>query len=67
MAEEIADRLCIVDRGRVNFLGTLSALQQELALPHTSLEPLFLKLTANGDGEVMPAPQPTDEPIEGPR
>jgi ABC-2 type transport system ATP-binding protein len=51
MAEEIGGRLCIVDRGRVNFLGTLSALQQELALPHTSLEPLFLKLTANGDGD----------------
>ncbi len=55
MAEEIAGRLCIVDRGRVNFLGTLSALQQELALPHTSLEPLFLKLTANGDGEAGPS------------
>jgi len=72
MAEEIADRLCVLDRGRVNFLGTLSALQHELALPRTSLEPLFLKLTANGDGEAGPPQQSgpsltgAAEPIEGP-
>ena len=67
MAEEIADRLCIVDRGRVNFLGTLPALQQELAAPQTALEPLFLKLTGGGDGEAIPPPRSDAAEIEEPR
>ena len=65
MAEEIGDRLCIVDRGRVNFLGTLSVLQEELASPETALEPLFLKLTANGDDG--PAAASAASPGEEPR
>jgi ABC-2 type transport system ATP-binding protein len=58
LAEEIATRIGIVDRGRIKFLGTKAQLQQLLALPHTSLEQLFLQLTegnhqparAQGDG-----------------
>ncbi len=45
IAEEIADRIGIMDRGRLFFLGTVSELQRELASHHTSLEPLFLELT----------------------
>jgi ABC-2 type transport system ATP-binding protein len=56
LAEEIADRLCIVDRGRMNFVGTLPDLQRELAAPHTSLEPLFLQLTDSGNGHLPHAP-----------
>jgi len=60
LAEEIATRIGIVDRGRIKFLGTKAQLQQLLALPHTSLEQLFLQLTegnhqparAQGDGAV---------------
>jgi ABC-2 type transport system ATP-binding protein len=45
LVEEIADRLAIVDQGRLRFLGSLAQLQEELAAPHTSLERLFLALT----------------------
>jgi ABC-2 type transport system ATP-binding protein len=52
IAEEIADRIGIMDRGRLHFLGTVSELQRELASPHASLEPLFLELTNGGNGRV---------------
>lgn len=45
IAEEIADRIGILNGGRLHFLGTLSELRRELASPHASLEPLFLELT----------------------
>jgi ABC-2 type transport system ATP-binding protein len=51
IAEEIADRIGIMDRGRLHFLGTMSELRDELASPHTSLESLFLELT-NGNRAV---------------
>ena len=45
IAEEISDRIGIMDRGQLHFLGTVSELQSELASRHTSLERLFLELT----------------------
>jgi ABC-2 type transport system ATP-binding protein len=48
VAEEIADRIGILHRGRLQFLGTVAGLQSELASPHESLEPLFLQMTGNG-------------------
>ena len=45
IAEEIADRIGIMDHGRLHFLGTVSELQRELASRETSLESLFLELT----------------------
>jgi len=48
VAEEIATRIGIMDRGRLHFLGTVPDLQSELASHHDSLEPLFLELT-NGE------------------
>jgi ABC-2 type transport system ATP-binding protein len=50
IAEEIADRIGIMDRGRLHFLGTLSDLQGELALHQASLESLFLELTNGNNG-----------------
>jgi ABC-2 type transport system ATP-binding protein len=50
IAEEIADRIGIVEEGRLRFLGTLSQLRQELSLHETSLEHLYLQLTS-GNGE----------------
>jgi ABC-2 type transport system ATP-binding protein len=50
VAEEIASRIGIIDRGRLLFLGTLDELQRELSLSHTSLEQLFLQLTTDGNG-----------------
>jgi ABC-2 type transport system ATP-binding protein len=45
VAEEIADRIGILDRGRLQFLGTVAELQRELSSLQTSLESLFLQLT----------------------
>jgi len=52
VAEEIADRIGIVDRGRLRFLGTVGELRAELASPHSSLESLYLTLT-DGHGDPM--------------
>jgi ABC-2 type transport system ATP-binding protein len=46
VAEEIADRMAIVDRGRLRCLGTLDELRRDLAQHHTSLEQLFLDATS---------------------
>lgn len=53
IAEEIADRIGIMDHGRLHFLGTVGQLRKELASQHASLEPLFLELIdgRNGRGE----------------
>ncbi len=56
VAEEIADRIGIVNNGRLHFLGTVGELQQELASPHKTLEPLFLELTGDAGGRQMVAP-----------
>ena len=50
VAEEIADRIGIVDRGHLKFLGTLDELRRQSESEHTSLERLFLRMTA-GDEE----------------
>jgi ABC-2 type transport system ATP-binding protein len=56
IAEEIADRIGIMDHGRLHFLGTVSELQGELASHHDSLEPLFLELTSGNNGHDPAAP-----------
>lgn len=45
IAEEIADRIAILDRGRLRFLGTVAELREASSAPHHSLETLFLELT----------------------
>ncbi len=47
MVEEMADRIGILDHGRMKFLGTLGELRQRLSQDHTSLEQLYLKLTSS--------------------
>jgi len=47
LAEEIADRIGIIDQGWMNFLGTLDQLRQEASDHQTSLEQLFLDRTNN--------------------
>lgn len=47
IAEEIADRVGIVDQGRLKFLGTIGELRQLLAMHDTSLEHLYLNFTAS--------------------
>ncbi|HUY33074.1 MAG TPA: ABC transporter ATP-binding protein [Pirellulales bacterium] len=52
VAEEIADRIGIVDRGKLLCVGTLAELRRNLEKQHTSLEQLFLEVTSAGGGEV---------------
>jgi len=47
IVEEIADRIGIIDRGRLSFLGTLQELREAMASDHCSLEHLFLERTGN--------------------
>src|SRR5580698_10353723 len=61
VAEEIAARVAIVDQGRLRFLGTIEQLQQELSLQHTSLEQLYLSLTAT-PGQIHYSGSPTGLP-----
>lgn len=68
IAEEIADRVGIVDQGQLKFLGTLAELRERLATHEASLEQLYLSFTAleefpaeqNGHG-VDRASQPLPE------
>ncbi len=47
LAEEIADRIGIIDHGWMNFLGTLDQLRQEASDHQTNLEQIFLDRTDN--------------------
>jgi len=45
MAEEMADRVGIMVRGQLRFLGTVAELRDQMAIETTSLEQLYLELT----------------------
>ncbi|MBX7074173.1 MAG: ABC transporter ATP-binding protein [Pirellulales bacterium] len=49
VVEEIADRIGVIHRGRLQFLGTIGELKQRLQRHDSSLERLFLELTDSGD------------------
>jgi ABC-2 type transport system ATP-binding protein len=51
MAEEMADRLGIMVRGRLRFLGTVPQLRDQMAVETTSLEQLYLQITAPADDD----------------
>ena len=46
MAEEMADRMGIMVRGHLRFLGTVDELREQMAIESTSLEHLYLELTS---------------------
>jgi len=52
IAEEIADRVGIVDQGRLKFLGTIDELRSRVSSHETSLERLYLEFTANEEIDV---------------
>jgi ABC-2 type transport system ATP-binding protein len=54
LAEEIADRIAILNRGQLMFLGTLAELQRESACPQAALESLFLDLTRSAASAAKP-------------
>ena len=53
MAEEMADRVGIMVRGQLRFLGTVAELREQMAIESTSLEQLYLELT-NSRGSPHP-------------
>jgi ABC-2 type transport system ATP-binding protein len=50
MAEELADRVCIMVHGRLRFLGTIPELRAQVAMESMNLEQLYLQLTTEGNG-----------------
>jgi ABC-2 type transport system ATP-binding protein len=46
MAEEMADRVGIMVRGQLRFLGTVAELRDQMAIESNSLEQLYLEITA---------------------
>lgn len=49
MAEEMADRVGIMDRGKLRFLGTLDQLRDQMSLQTMNLEQLYLQLTSSSE------------------
>jgi len=45
VAEEIGDRIGIIVRGKLRFIGTLAALKEESRQHHSNLEEMFLEMT----------------------
>ncbi len=62
VAEEISDRIGIVEQGELKFLGTLAELRNQVARQHTSLEDLYLEIIGRAEetsakaSEVQTAP-----------
>ncbi len=54
VAEAVADRIGIIHHGRLATVGRLEEIRQQAARPG-SLEDIFLTLTADASGEVMPS------------
>ena len=50
MAEELADRVGIMVRGQLRFLGTIAELRDHMAVETTNLENLYLELTTAKPG-----------------
>jgi ABC-2 type transport system ATP-binding protein len=57
MAEEMADRVGIMVRGQLRFLGTVAELRDHVAVESTSLEHLYLELTTARPASPDGAPQ----------
>jgi ABC-2 type transport system ATP-binding protein len=66
VAEEISDRIGIVDQGQLRFLGTLAELRSQLAQEHRSLEDLYLEITSRaGDFSAAETVSPVTSPPAG--
>jgi len=51
VAEELADRIGIIHKGRLTALGSLDELRREARAAQLGLEQLFLRLTGGANGE----------------
>ena len=50
VAEEIGDRIGILMRGKLQFIGTLAELKNNFQQNQTSLEEIFLEMTRQAEG-----------------
>jgi len=65
VAEQIADRIGIIEQGKLHFIGTLAALRTMIGIEELSLEDLYLKFISERPHE-RPLNQPeTSAAIEG--
>ena len=60
LAEEIADRIGVIQRGQLGFIGSLAQLRARSRREGESLERLFLELTG---GSSQPADGSSTEPV----
>ncbi|MGF1573896.1 MAG: ABC transporter ATP-binding protein [Sumerlaeia bacterium] len=58
IAEELADRIGIINNGKIRFLGTMDELRKNMSR-NDALEDLFLKLTEEGEETINNAAIPT--------
>jgi ABC-2 type transport system ATP-binding protein len=66
VAEEIGDRIGIIDHGRLLFVGTLQQLKDEMVRHESSLEQMFLELTAeNGEADELGVSGGERQTVEG--
>jgi ABC-2 type transport system ATP-binding protein len=61
LAEELADRIGIVDRGRLRCVGTLRELRAHVAPEQSTLEQLFLRFTADDSPTRSPVSTSSNE------
>jgi ABC-2 type transport system ATP-binding protein len=64
IAEEIADRVGIVDQGKLQFLGTIDELRTHVASQETSLEQLYLSFTSQ-ERDASPRDAEPVAPLDG--
>lgn len=57
LAEEIADRICIIYKGEIKALGTLDELSEQAGSNYDTLEDIFLMLTGEEDVHVQEHPE----------
>jgi ABC-2 type transport system ATP-binding protein len=63
VVEELADRIGIIDHGRLIACGSMAALRSQSAVDG-SLEDVFLKLTEEGEPMVPEAAATKDTPVQ---
>ncbi len=66
IAEELSDRLGIITKGKLRFLGSVEELRKSLARERGNLEDLFLELTADGVTDRSASPFVEEEAVESP-
>ena len=57
VAEEIADKLAIINRGKIVAMGTLQEIYAQARSGTNDLEKVFLEITSDGEEQLMYRPE----------